>query len=57
VKTKNIVKKNDKEIEQSQERKEIYKQLVKQSHKIQNARRRKIYQEIQERKHAKVSRD
>jgi hypothetical protein len=54
VKTKNIVKKNDKEIEQSQERKEIYKQLVKQSHSIQNAKRRAIYQEM---KHAKVSRD
>jgi hypothetical protein len=31
---------------QRQERKEAFKQLVKQSHKIQNAKRRAIYQEM-----------
>jgi hypothetical protein len=30
----------------SRERKEVFKQLVKQSHSIQNAKRRKIYQEM-----------
>ena len=38
------------EIRQSEERKEAFKWLVKQSHSIQNARRRKVYQEIKERK-------
>ena len=34
------------EIQRSEDRKEVFKQLVKQSHKIQNAKRRAIYQEM-----------
>jgi hypothetical protein len=34
------------EVRQSEDRKEAFKQLVKQSHSIQNARRRKLYQEM-----------
>jgi hypothetical protein len=34
------------EVQQSQERKQLFKQLVKQSHSIQNAKRRAIYQEM-----------
>jgi hypothetical protein len=34
------------EIQRSEERKEAFKALVKQSQKIQNAKRRKIYQEL-----------
>ena len=37
------------EIRQSQARKEVFKMMVKQSQKITNAKRRKIYQEIKER--------
>ena len=38
------------EIRQSEERKEVFKQLVKQSHSIQNAKRRALYQSIKEMK-------
>jgi hypothetical protein len=38
------------EVRKSEDRKEVFKQLVKQSHSIQNAKRRAIYQEIKERK-------
>jgi len=34
------------EVKRSEDRKEAFKQLVKQSHSIQNARRRKFYQEF-----------
>jgi hypothetical protein len=34
------------EVQKSEDRKEVFKQLVKQSHSIQNAKRRAIYQEM-----------
>jgi hypothetical protein len=34
------------EVRKSEDRKEVFKQLVKQSHSIQNAKRRAIYQEM-----------
>ena len=44
------------EVRQSEERKEAFKWLVKQSHSIQNAKRRRIYQEIKERKNGNRTR-
>jgi hypothetical protein len=38
------------EIRQSQERKEVFKMLVEKGKKVQNAKRRKIYQEIKEKR-------